>query len=64
MKKSELKNICFLLPNLYVEMFDILKENGVFESRSEGIRIAVNDFLKKEENNIKLFALIQGKNNG
>ena len=54
------------LPEKYLEAIQILNDLGVYPSRSEAIRIALNDFLSNElkmykdleEDNFKMLAKI------
>ncbi|MEM2145240.1 MAG: type II toxin-antitoxin system ParD family antitoxin [Candidatus Jordarchaeaceae archaeon] len=48
MKKSTMKLISIKLPNAYIEGLNELVEMGIYPSRSEAIRVAVRDMLKKE----------------
>ncbi|MHA2224722.1 MAG: ribbon-helix-helix domain-containing protein [Candidatus Hodarchaeales archaeon] len=43
-----MKLISFKAPNTYLEGLDELVRVGVYSSRSEAIRIAIRDLLKKE----------------
>lgn len=43
-----MKLISFKAPNTYLEGLDELVRSGVYSSRSEAIRIAIRDLLKKE----------------
>ena len=42
-------NITIALPEIYVQNIEILKQKGLVPSRSEAIRIAVRDFMKKAQ---------------
>lgn len=48
MKKSIMKLISIKLPNAYIEGLNELVEMGIYPSRSEAIRVAIRDMLKKE----------------
>ncbi|WXG41427.1 MAG: type II toxin-antitoxin system ParD family antitoxin [Candidatus Freyarchaeum deiterrae] len=48
MKKPSMKLISIKLPNAYIDGLNELVENGIYPSRSEAIRVAVRDMLKKE----------------
>ena len=54
-EKSKKQNITISLPEIYCENLEYLKNEGLINNRSEGIRIAVMEFLEKELENIKLF---------
>ncbi len=64
-----MKIITINLPEKYLQAIQILNDMGVYPSRSEAIRIALNDFLEKElkmyndldDNSFKM--LIRSKNN-
>ncbi len=43
-----MKLISFKAPNTYLEGLDELVHAGVYSSRSEAIRIAIRDLLKRE----------------
>ncbi|MFX0049848.1 MAG: ribbon-helix-helix domain-containing protein [Candidatus Hodarchaeota archaeon] len=43
-----MKLISFKAPNTYLEGLDDLVREGVYSSRSEAIRIAIRDLLKRE----------------
>ncbi len=47
-----MKIITINLPEKYLEAIQILNDMGVYPSRSEAIRIALDDFLTKE---LKMF---------
>ncbi len=54
LERQKMKNITIALPNIFVENIDKIQELGLVPSRSEAIRLAIRDFLKKEFNNCKL----------
>ncbi|MBN2155916.1 MAG: hypothetical protein JW776_07725 [Candidatus Lokiarchaeota archaeon] len=57
MKKEEdakLQNITIALPEIYCTNLAKLQEMGIISSRSDGIRKAIEEFLEKELQNIKL----------
>ena len=47
-KKVVLKLVSVHLPEKYVELLEKLVENGLYPSRSEAIRVAVRDLIRKE----------------
>ena len=49
-----MKNITIALPEIYVKNLGKIQEIGMVPSRSEAIRLAIREFLKKEINNCKL----------
>nr|MDO8081821.1 ribbon-helix-helix domain-containing protein [Candidatus Freyarchaeota archaeon] len=48
MKKPSMKLISIKLPNAYIDGLNELVEMGIYPSRSEAIRVAIRDMLKKE----------------
>jgi Arc/MetJ-type ribon-helix-helix transcriptional regulator len=36
------------MPGIYIDAIAKLQENGMYPSRSEAMRVAIRDFLKKE----------------
>jgi antitoxin ParD1/3/4 len=48
LERQKMKNITIALPEIYVNNIEKLQENGMVPSRSEGIRLAIREFLKKE----------------
>jgi Arc/MetJ-type ribon-helix-helix transcriptional regulator len=48
-----LKLVTFLLPEAYLEGLDRLVELGRFQSRSEAVRLAVKELIKRELWHIK-----------
>jgi len=48
LRKSVLKLVTFLLPVGYLEGIDRLVELGQFQSRSEAVRFAVKEIIKRE----------------
>jgi len=53
-ERERLQNITIALPEIYVENLTKLQEAGFINSRSEGIRSAIREFLSKEIDNAKL----------
>ena len=49
-----MKNITIALPEIYVDNIQKLQDIGMIPSRSEGIRIALRDFLKHESKVMRL----------
>ena len=49
-----MKNITIALPEIYVKNIEKIQNLGMVPSRSEAIRIAIREFLKKEVHNCKL----------
>lgn len=48
LERQKLKNITIALPEVYVKNIEKLQEKGMVPSRSEAIRLAIREFLKKE----------------
>jgi len=48
MKKPSMKLISIKLPNAYIDGLNELVKMGIYPSRSEAMRVAVRDMLKKE----------------
>lgn len=48
LERQKMKNITIALPEIYVRNIEKLQENGMVPSRSEAIRLAIREFLKKE----------------
>jgi Arc/MetJ-type ribon-helix-helix transcriptional regulator len=46
--RRQMKNITIALPENYIENIEKLHTLGMIPSRSEGIRNAIREFLKKE----------------
>lgn len=53
-ERQRMKNITIALPENYVQNLEKLQEIGMIPSRSEGLRKAVFDFLKKEIHNCEI----------
>ena len=49
-----MKNITIALPEIYVDNIQKIQDIGMVPSRSEAIRLAVREFLKKEIHHCKL----------
>ena len=52
--RERLQNITIALPEIYVENLTKLQEAGFINSRSEGIRSAIREFLEKEIENARI----------
>lgn len=48
LERQKMKNITIALPEVIVENLEKLQQIGMVPSRSEGIRLAIREFLKKE----------------
>jgi Arc/MetJ-type ribon-helix-helix transcriptional regulator len=46
--RQKMKNITIALPEIYVDNIEKLQEIGMVPSRSEAIRLAIREFLKRE----------------
>ena len=49
-----MKNITIALPEIFVVNLEKIQKIGLVPSRSEGIRLAIKEFLKKEIHNCRL----------
>ena len=47
-ERKKMKNITIALPEIYVQNLEKLQTLGMVPSRSEAIRSAIREFLKKE----------------
>jgi len=54
LERQKMKNITIALPENYVDNIEKLQGIGMVPSRSEAIRIAVREFLKREVHVSKL----------
>jgi antitoxin ParD1/3/4 len=52
--REKMKNITIALPENYVDNIEKLQQIGMVPSRSEAIRLAIREFLKKETQVAKL----------
>lgn len=58
-KRTKMKNVTIALPEIYVRNIEKLQKIGMTPSRSEAIRTALREFLKKEtEHTCKLLEYI------
>ena len=48
LERQKMKNITIALPEIYVENIEKIQQVGLVPSRSEAIRLAIREFLKKE----------------
>jgi Arc/MetJ-type ribon-helix-helix transcriptional regulator len=55
-----MKNITIALPEIYVKNIEKLQKIGMVPSRSEAIRLAIREFLKKEVKVCRLFGFVIG----
>jgi Arc/MetJ-type ribon-helix-helix transcriptional regulator len=55
LERQKMHNITIALPEIYVTNIEKLQEAGMVPSRSEAIRLAIREFLKKEVQVTKLF---------
>ncbi|MHA1341657.1 MAG: ribbon-helix-helix domain-containing protein [Promethearchaeota archaeon] len=47
-QKEKFRNITIALPEIYCDNLEKLKKMGYIKNRSEGIRLALDDFIHKE----------------
>ena len=57
LERRKMKNITIALPEIYVKNIEKLQQIGMVPSRSEAIRLAIREFLKKEVYNCQLLGL-------
>jgi len=48
LERRKMRNVTIALPEIYVRNIEKLKDVGLVPSRSEAIRFAIRQFLKKE----------------
>jgi antitoxin ParD1/3/4 len=53
-ERRKMKNITIALPEIYVKNIEKLQNMGMVPSRSEAIRLAIREFLKKEVHTCQL----------
>ncbi|MCF2139828.1 MAG: ribbon-helix-helix domain-containing protein [Candidatus Lokiarchaeota archaeon] len=54
LERQKMKNITIALPEIYVQNIEKIQKIGLVPSRSEAIRLAIREFLKKEVHNCQL----------
>jgi Arc/MetJ-type ribon-helix-helix transcriptional regulator len=54
LERQKMKNITIALPEIYVDNIEKLQQIGMVPSRSEAIRLAIREFLKKEVHHCQL----------
>jgi metal-responsive CopG/Arc/MetJ family transcriptional regulator len=52
--RQKMKNITIALPEIYVANLEKIQAIGMIPSRSEGLRLAIREFLKKEIHHCQL----------
>lgn len=60
-KREKMKNITIALPEPYVTNIEKLQNIGMIPSRSEAIRVAIREFLKKEMHTRELLGLVDNR---
>jgi metal-responsive CopG/Arc/MetJ family transcriptional regulator len=50
----KMKNITIAVSNIFVDNLEYLQEHGIIPSRSEGIRLAIKEFLQKQPKELLL----------
>ena len=58
-KKKNMRNITINLPELYDKNILKLQELGMIPSRSEGVRLAIRNFLQNEYKNLKMLGYFE-----
>jgi hypothetical protein len=57
--KRNMRNITINLPDLYDKNLLKLQKLGMIPSRSEGVRLAIRNFLQQEYKNLKLLGYFE-----
>jgi len=57
--KRTMRNITINLPDLYDKNLLKLQKLGMIPSRSEGVRLAIRNFLQQEYKNLKLLGYFE-----
>lgn len=55
--RQKMKNITIALPQIVVDNLQKIQDSGMIPNRSEGLRIAIRAFLKKEIGVCELFGI-------
>ena len=54
-QRQKMKNITIALPEIFIKNLKKLQDFGMVPSRSEAIRLAIREFLKKEVHVCEIF---------
>jgi Arc/MetJ-type ribon-helix-helix transcriptional regulator len=57
--KKPMRNITIAIPEIYEENIQKLIEKKLVDSRSEAIRNAIGEYLKREYNNLELMGFFE-----
>jgi len=57
--KMKLRNITINIPNIYDKNLLKLQKVGLIPSRSEGVRLAIRQFLQNEYKNLKILGYFE-----
>jgi len=57
--KMKLRNITINIPNIYDKNLLKLQKLGMIPSRSEGVRLAIRNFLQNEYKNLKILGYFE-----
>lgn len=58
-KKRHMRNITINIPDIYDKNLLKLQKIGMIPSRSEGVRLAIRNFLQHEYKNLKLLGYFE-----
>lgn len=62
-KKTPMRNITINIPEIYEDNIQELIQKDIIASRSEGIRIAIREYLNREYDNLKLLGFFENIEN-
>ncbi len=58
-KKRHMRNITINIPDIYDKNLLKLQKLGMIPSRSEGVRLAIRNFLQNEYKNLKILGYFE-----
>jgi Arc/MetJ-type ribon-helix-helix transcriptional regulator len=58
-KKTPMRNITINIPEIYEDNIQELIQKKIIASRSEGIRIAIREYLRREYDNLELLGFFE-----
>jgi len=62
-KKTPMRNITINIPQIYEDNIQELIQKNIIASRSEGIRIAIREYLNREYDNLELLGFFENIEN-
>jgi Arc/MetJ-type ribon-helix-helix transcriptional regulator len=62
-KKTPMRNITINIPEIYEENIQELIQKEIIANRSEGIRIAIREYLRREYDNLELLGFFENIEN-